>query len=487
MDIMRSAMDREDAPAVAGAREEAEQPEQPCSIRHLAQTPANARVAIYGRGGRGQDVLAHMRETRPDITPLCFVDSHAAGETAGLQVILPEALEAFDPDLILVASHHVEAILANLPLQWRARAAVVTKEAVRAQLHARGEAGRFLTMAVEPSRFCDMQCDFCGHRLMDDRSGCMDEATVEAVVSHLEQHRLADWVEITGMGEPLRHPRILAIVRRLAEAGSKVSLCTNGLMLTPDMLDALINAGASRISISLQTLSEASYGHRRSAGDVSYDAYFTQIMHVVERHQARCHEAPLVLRLMYSEPAWLSTRVWGLQGVQEDTRHAEARFQQILDAFSAVARTHGRLLSVTMHDFREALRTLVDKGYQTELTDCLPGVHIYLTELHLSTPDVMRRLGAPTEFVHHPASTTSCEDMRPLVAYNGEVFPCCTIPLEEKGRRAHRMGSVHDPGGLHGIVTSDRFATLLEQGATHALQRRLCQECRGTYTMTSPL
>ena len=57
-----------------------------------------------------------------------------------------------------------------------------------------------------------------------------------------------------GMGEPLFHGDILEMVRLAAETGAEVELLTNGTLLTEKMIYGLLEAGLSRLWISIDDL-----------------------------------------------------------------------------------------------------------------------------------------------------------------------------------------------------------------------------------------
>ena len=57
-----------------------------------------------------------------------------------------------------------------------------------------------------------------------------------------------------GMGEPLFHKDICEMVRIAADTGVEVELLTNGTLLTEPMIHRLIDAGLSRLWISIDDL-----------------------------------------------------------------------------------------------------------------------------------------------------------------------------------------------------------------------------------------
>jgi len=57
-----------------------------------------------------------------------------------------------------------------------------------------------------------------------------------------------------GMGEPMFHKDILTMIRLAAETGTEVELLTNGTLLTETMIHGILDAGLSRLWISIDDL-----------------------------------------------------------------------------------------------------------------------------------------------------------------------------------------------------------------------------------------
>ena len=66
--------------------------------------PNGSRVAVYGAGEAGDKVLAALAGKRPDVRPVCFLDSHKNGHRNGLDIRKADAGLKRDWDLVLVAS-----------------------------------------------------------------------------------------------------------------------------------------------------------------------------------------------------------------------------------------------------------------------------------------------------------------------------------------------------------------------------------------------
>jgi uncharacterized Fe-S cluster-containing radical SAM superfamily enzyme len=114
-------------------------------------------------------------------------------------------------------------------------------------------------LEVKPLTGCNLSCTFCSvNEGIENgkRDILVDEGYLVATfreLARLKRHPVE--ANIGPQGEPLLYPRIVALVRDLKIAGaSVVSINTNGTLLTPRLLDELIEAGLDRINLSVHSL-----------------------------------------------------------------------------------------------------------------------------------------------------------------------------------------------------------------------------------------
>jgi len=102
-------------------------------IRDMAPIPRNARLLIYGAGGRGDEALDLLRQTRPDVGVLGFLDTYSEGRRQDLPVSrLDDYLsrrQEMEDHAILVASSFYPAILESLEQAGIAGGLVFLKDA----------------------------------------------------------------------------------------------------------------------------------------------------------------------------------------------------------------------------------------------------------------------------------------------------------------------------------------------------------------------
>jgi len=127
---------------------------------------------------------------------------------------------------------------------------------------------RLAKLYIEPTSRCNLACRTCIRNSWNEQPGMMSEKVFDRIVSGLSRFSPRPTVFIGGYGEPLLHPDIPDMVRRIKSAGSSVELITNGTLLTPKLSQDLIRAGINTLWISLDGASQESYADIRIEGDL---------------------------------------------------------------------------------------------------------------------------------------------------------------------------------------------------------------------------
>lgn len=93
---------------------------------------------------------------------------------------------------------------------------------------------------LEPTKVCNIYCEGCYSMNKAASHKSLDQ--VEADLDVFARLRNTDCVSIAG-GDPLTHPDVVEIVRRVAARGYKPIVNTNGFAMTPELLRELKAAG----------------------------------------------------------------------------------------------------------------------------------------------------------------------------------------------------------------------------------------------------
>lgn len=101
-----------------------------------------------------------------------------------------------------------------------------------------------------PMRRCNLSCTYCNE--YDDHSPPVSTQEVFRRIDQLTD--LGTGIVTLSGGEPLLHPELDAIIRRIRERGAIATLITNGYLLTRDRIARLNRAGLDHLQISIDNI-----------------------------------------------------------------------------------------------------------------------------------------------------------------------------------------------------------------------------------------
>lgn len=111
---------------------------------------------------------------------------------------------------------------------------------------------------------CNLACPSCARTFTPLKPADVSE---EAFARILEQVPHAARVVLVGLGEPLLHPQLPRLVRHAA-ASREVSLVTNGTLLTRELSRALLEAGLSGLTVSIDATTREALARVRPGTDL---------------------------------------------------------------------------------------------------------------------------------------------------------------------------------------------------------------------------
>ena len=140
-------------------------------------------------------------------------------------------------------------------------------------------------ITVEPVCGCNLQCPECpvGTGELGRRTGMIELDVVDSILESFG--RRAIWVNLYFQGEPFLHPKLHEIVERFSSQRIFTSVSTNGLLLTPEIVDKILLAGLKEIIFSVDGASEEEYLAYRRGG--SFQAVVENIRLVVAKRKGR--------------------------------------------------------------------------------------------------------------------------------------------------------------------------------------------------------
>jgi pyruvate-formate lyase-activating enzyme len=137
---------------------------------------------------------------------------------------------------------------------------------------------------LEPTNACQLDCLFCSRQLSKRPIGYLDLELAETIFAEMAE-RPGAAVRLAGWGEPLLHPRIGRLAEMIKAKGLKMKIYTNGLALTPELMDLFIDLEVDDLQFSLQGLTPEQYEKNRIRA--SYLALKENILMAAQRRGRR--------------------------------------------------------------------------------------------------------------------------------------------------------------------------------------------------------
>ena len=130
-----------------------------------------------------------------------------------------------------------------------------------------------LFVSVEPAAVCQLKCPECP---VGRRDGGISESrhtdrlmSVDLFRKVLEEvKQYAHTMQFYFQGEPLLNKDLATMIAEAHEAGLYTIVSTNAQAMTEEMAEALVQAGLSRIIVSMDGLTQATYGAYRIGGNI---------------------------------------------------------------------------------------------------------------------------------------------------------------------------------------------------------------------------
>ncbi len=117
-------------------------------------------------------------------------------------------------------------------------------------VRALADTGHPVLAQIVPARFCNLSCGYCNE--YDKVSEPVPFEEMIRRIDHLGRLGTA-MIGISG-GEPLTHPQLDDIIRRMRRTGAIAGMITNGYLLNADRIERLNQAGLDHMQISIDNL-----------------------------------------------------------------------------------------------------------------------------------------------------------------------------------------------------------------------------------------
>lgn len=319
----------------------------------------------------------------------------------------------------------------------------------------------FECIFLELTNRCNFDCAFCPNALMTRRRGQMDEALARRLLDETARKRLCRWVNLSLMGEPLLHPRVLAIAEHGVRLGLPIHVITNLSLLTQERIRHLLDLPIAHLALSLQTPGAEAFTLKAAPKRFSFD----QSMAVLEQavHAKFERDSPTEIRIHL-----LTTRLERPRGkaLLEATGQRLALAKGFRERARSWASAFG-LPTPPPSPFREPLNFWLGLD---DVVPLLPGVALCFKRATLWANTLLIE-GAEVE----PREAGTCQLALDTlgILWDGSLTLCC---LDFDGRLSFGNASER---GITEILESDAYEDLRTAFEGGRLPRTFCQQCRG--------
>jgi radical SAM protein with 4Fe4S-binding SPASM domain len=316
-----------------------------------------------------------------------------------------------------------------------------------------------LIVAWETTSACNLSCSYCRASALPMPE--KDELSTDEALGFIDEIAPLHPMLILSGGEPLLRPDIFLLARHAADRGMRVSLATNGTLLTPEIAEKISSSGISRVSISLDGASSKMHDAARGEG------CFERTLRGIESLQGR-----IDFQINFTVTNRNEGEIMAIFDLAERLRAKALHF------FFMVPTGRGRDEDLVSPKRHEELLHIIDeerskRSIEVQVT-CAPQF------ARIARAGSGRRPGggclAGTSFV--------------FVSRRGEVYPCGYLPL--------RAGSIREKKFIEIWEKSPVFMALRERNLKGSCGgcsfRRACGGCRarayaltGDYLESDPL
>jgi MoaA/NifB/PqqE/SkfB family radical SAM enzyme len=265
----------------------------------------------------------------------------------------------------------------------------------------------FLAFQIEPTSRCQLKCVMCPRTVFSDE-WVNGDMPLPAYTNISRYFHLVKYVHLQGWGEPLLHPELPAMVAIAKAEHCKVSLTTNGILLTQNMSEELIRKGLDTIVISIAGAVRVTHE------DIRRGSHFEQIIDNVKalanlKLETRSKTPMIVLSFLMTK----------------------TNISELPDAVGLAKDMGGNEFLAANLDYTPTQAMDDLKVFSSDMADSLYGTHIDAARI--------RARGIKLSFREYPLRMEEmimCE-MNPLriifITFDGCVSPCVYLNLPKKG------------------------------------------------------
>jgi radical SAM protein with 4Fe4S-binding SPASM domain len=335
--------------------------------------------------------------------------------------------------------------------------------------------GKFALSEVflEITNRCNFNCSFCPYQKITRRKEDMPKEKAFALIDEIDHSFSFQWISFHLYGEPSLHPDLIPILAHATQKGMNVNFTSNGLRLSPGLLEELLGIGVWRIILSIQAPKGKFYSRGTEA--ISEEAYFNHIETIVRKFKELKPSFPeSKLELHY-----LDSRAFrpGLALVEEKSQVKEIVHQYV----KAIENKASMNENKSLDQYKVEDSGTNESGILYQISDGIfirfkPAIsfgNAIVDEEKTKSVGYKKLCFAADCFF--PATTLN-------ILSNGDLVSCC---MDFNGDNV--LGNVFDEGGIKKVFWGDKAQNFRQQFKDKKIVSARCQECLGGVFFGAPI
>ena len=147
---------------------------------------------------------------------------------------------------------------------------------------------------IEPTNACNLNCSMCPRSISHRNVGYMNFRIFKKIIDECKNYRQMRTIDLQKDGEPLLHPELFDFIKyaKAANVCEVLRFGTNGVLLSSDVSQKLIDLGLDMITISLDGATAATYEKIRRNSD--YEKVKNNILGLMEAKRKSASNKPHV-------------------------------------------------------------------------------------------------------------------------------------------------------------------------------------------------
>ena len=311
-------------------------------------------------------------------------------------------------------------------------------------------------VSIEPANFCQLRCPECPVGMRGERreakgergtpllggagGGLLTMELFHRILDDVKEH--AHTMQFYFQGEPLLNKQLPEMIAMAHQVGLYTIVSTNAQALTPEMANALVKSGLSRIIVSIDGFSEESYAAYRVGGSL--------------------HKALEGLQHLANAKAELHSRIRiELQVLR--LRSNEHEWDWIKKNYKKLGATHLVFKTAQLYNFEHGHPLMPTDERYSRYKKIADGTYVHKsTPLHSTPYTIYRAFGATCLRLW-----SGC-----VITTTGEVLPCC---YDKDGQ--HALGNIAEQSLLD--IFHSKRANALRHRVLHATAPipEMCKNC----------